>query len=96
MVIHSWSYEENEICVTQAFRSFVIEKEYDYKLVITKLYLHFNGAIKKSSIKMKLQNIKYLFNKYNIPNTLCISELKNASDDNEFAFITICKKHSML
>lgn len=94
MANHSWTYDENEFCVEQAFKSFVIEKEYDYQFAVTKLYIHFGSTIKKSSLKMKLQNIKYLFNKYNIPNTLCLSELSNASEDNEKAFIAICKKYS--
>lgn len=94
--MHNWTYQENEICVEQAFKSFVIERDFDYKFVVTKLYIHFDGAISKNSIKMKLQNIKYLFNKYKIPNTLSLDELSNVAYDNELAFITIGKKYSKI
>ena len=96
MEIHHWTYYENEYCVEQAFENFVLKKEFDYKSVINKLYIHFDGTIKKSSLKMKLQNIKYLFNKYNFPNTLFISELDNVSEDNEYAFVAVCKKYSKI
>lgn len=94
--MHNWTYNENEACVGQAFKSFVIERDYDYEFVINKLYYHFEGAITKGSIRMKLQNIKFLFNKYNIPNTLCLTALSEFSYDNELAFIAICKKYSKL
>lgn len=94
--MHNWTYEENEFCVEQAFKSFVIEKEYDYEFVITKLYIHFDGAIEKNSLRMKLQNIKYLFNKYNIPNTLCLGKLGHVAYDNELAFIALSKKYSKI
>ncbi|MDE5943362.1 MAG: hypothetical protein K2H30_04050 [Clostridia bacterium] len=93
MKIHNWTFEENRYCVEQAFENFVINKENDFETVIFKLYLHFDGAIKKGSLKMKLQNIKYLFNKYNVPNTLYLGELQNTSEDNEYAFIAVCKKY---
>ena len=58
--IHKWTYSENEHCVEEAFKNFVIGKEYDFETLITKLYIHFDGEIKKSSIKMKYNK---LFNK---------------------------------
>lgn len=91
---HQWSYEENEYCVEEVFKNFVINKEYDYNTVITKIYIHFNGALKRSSIKMKLQNIKWLLIQYNIPNTLVLKPLENASDDNLYAFFAVLKKYN--
>ena len=96
MTNHSWTYQENEFCVEQAFKSFVIERDYDYEFVINKLYHHFEGAITKGSIRMKLQNIKYLFNKFNVPNTLTLTALYEVSSYNEQAFTAICKKYSKL
>lgn len=93
---HSWTYEENEYCVEEVFKNFVIGDEYDFETLITKLYIHFDGEIKKSSIKMKLQNIKYLLIMYNVPNTLTVAALENASEDNEYAFFVIAKKYNML
>ena len=93
---HHWTYEENEYCVEQAFENFLLKREYDYDSVINNLYIHFDGEIKRGSLKMKLQNIKYLFNKYNVPNTLFISELDNVSADNEYAFMVACKKYSKI
>ena len=68
--------------------------EFDYKTIITKIYIHFDGEIKKSSIKMKLQNIKYLLNTHNVPNTLMIAALKDVSEDNKYAFWAIAKKYN--
>lgn len=93
---HAWTYSENEHCVEEVFKNFVIGKEYDFETVITKLYIHFDGEIKKSSIKMKLQNIKYLLNTYNVPNTLMIAALENTSEDNKYAFFVIAKKYNKL
>ena len=93
---HYWTYEENELCVEEIFKNFVIDGKYDYETVITKLYNHFNGRIKKSSIKMKLQNIKYLLNQYNIPNTLTIAALQNVSKVNVAAFFAVAKKYIKL
>lgn len=93
---HSWTYEENEHCVEEVFKNFVVNKEFDYETIITKLYIHFDGEIKKSSIKMKLQNIKYLLNTYSVPNTLMIAALENASEDNIHAFLVIAKKYNYI
>lgn len=93
---HNWTYEENEYCVEEVFKHFVINKEYDFETVITKLYIHFEGEIKKSSIKMKLQNIKYMLNTYNIPNTLLITPLQNVSEDNKYSFFVMVKKYNKL
>ncbi len=83
-------------CVDEVFKHFVINKEYDFETVITKLYIHFEGEIKKSSIKMKLQNIKYMLNTYNIPNTLLITPLQNVSEDNKYSFFVMVKKYNKL
>lgn len=91
---HNWTYSENEYCVEEVFKTFVINKEYDFEFIITKLYIHFDGEIKKSSIKMKLQNIKYLLNLNNVPNTLMLAPLENISEDNVYAFFAVAKKYS--
>lgn len=91
---HSWNREENEYCVEEVFKNFVIGKEYDYETVIFDIYLHFNQSIKMSSIRMKFQNIKHLLNTYQIPNTLSIAPLNHSSVDNEYAFFAIVKKYN--
>lgn len=91
---HNWNYSENEYCVEEVFKNFVINTEYDYETIITKLFIHFNGTIKRSSIKMKLQNIKWLLIQYNIPNTLMIKPLQNVSNDNVLAFFAAVKKYN--
>lgn len=91
---HNWTYSENEHCVEEVIKNFVINKEYDYETIITRLFIHFDGIIKKSSIKMKLQNIKWLLIQYNIPNTLMIAPLQNISQDNIYAFFAIIKKYN--
>lgn len=89
---HFWTYEENEYCVEEIFKNFVADKRYDCDEVINRIYIHFDGKIKKPSIRMKLQNIKYLFNEFNIPNTLTIAALQNVSQDNLYAFLSVAKK----
>lgn len=93
---HRWTYEENEYCVEQAVKNFVTGNERDCDAVVAEMYLNFDGKIKAGSLKMKLQNIKYLFGKYKIPNTLRLGELENASNYNEIAFLAVCRKYSLL
>lgn len=91
---HIWNYAENEYCIEEVFKNFVINSEYEVATVITTIYIHFDGKISKSSIKMKLQNIKYLLTLCNIPNTLALAPLENASEDNKYAFFAVAKKYS--
>ena len=91
---HIWNYAENEYCVEEAFKNFVINREYDVEFFITKMYIHFDGKISKSSIKMKLQNIKYLLILYNVPNTLALAPLEHVAEDNKYAFFAAAKKYN--
>ncbi len=91
---HIWTYSENEYCVEEVFKNFVINKEYDNEAIINKLYIHFNGEIKKPSIFKKLQNIKWLLIQYNIPNTLMLKPLEHVSEDNFYAFFATIKKYN--
>lgn len=91
---HNWTYSENKHCVEEVLKNFVINRECDYETIISKLFIHFDGTIKRSSIKMKLQNIKWLLIKYNVPNTLMIAPLQNVSQDNIVAFFATVKEYN--
>lgn len=95
MVEHDWDYYEVQYCIDRIFESFVINREYDYEILLDKLYIHFDMKIKKGSLKMFFSNVKYLFNQNNIPNTLMISELKNASLTAKAAFEIALKKYNI-
>lgn len=92
---HSWTYEENLICTEEAIKQFVINQDMDYEDVISTLYIRLDLQIKKGSIKMKLSNIKYLFEKYKIKNTLMIAPLNNASEDNEMALRQLMRRYNI-
>ena len=93
---HNWTYEEVEYCTEEIFKSFVVNREYDYEILLDKLFIHFDMKIKKGSLKMFLQDIKYLFQKHNIPNTLTISPLTNASSTQVLAFNNMLKKYAKI
>lgn len=93
---HNWTYYEVQYCIDRIFESFVINREYDYEILMDKLYIHFDMKIKKGSLRMFFSNIKYLFNQHNIPNTLMIAELKNASLTARECFEIALKKHNIV
>lgn len=90
---HQWTFSENVYCVEVVFENFVIKKYHLLNSVIEEIYRNFNGAIKKSSIIMKLQNIKTLLNEYKIENTLNIAPLGHVSADNQIAFEKVYEKY---
>lgn len=92
---HSWDDIEVLYCVDRVFETFVINRQYDYDELLDELYIHFEMQIKKSSLKMFLSNMKYLFNEYKIPNTLMISPLKNASLTAKAAFNIALEKYNI-
>ena len=92
---HRWTFEENVICTEEAIKRFVINHELDYEDVVSVLYIRLDLKIKKGSIKMKLSNIKYLFEKYKIKNSLMIAPLNNASEDNEIALFQLMRKYNI-
>lgn len=92
--MHNWTYDEVQYCVDEIIKTFVVNKEYNYEVLLDKLFIHFDMKIKKGSLKMFFSNIKYLLNKYNIQNTLSIAELKNVSQNAVFAFNAVLKKYS--
>lgn len=89
---HDWDYEENQYCVDRIFEYFVMNRQYDYEILLDELYVHFDMKIKRTSLKMFLSNVKHLFNEYNIPNTLEIAELTNISFNTKYAFSVAMKK----
>lgn len=93
---HRWTYEENEYCVEEVFTNFVLNREYNFDSVVKKIFIHFDEEIKRSSIMMKLANIKYLLEQYNVSNTLMVKPLEHVSQDNIDAFFTVAKKYNML
>lgn len=92
---HNWTFEENLICTREAIDRFVINRKLDYEDAISKLYVQLDFKIKKSSILMKLENIKYLFKKYNIENSLTLHPLENVSYDNELAFLKLLREYNI-
>ena len=93
---HNWTYEEVEYCTEELFKSFVINREYDYEILLDKLFIHFDMKIKKESLKMFFQDQKHLFQQNNVPNTLTISPLTNASSTHKLAFNNMLNKYAKM
>ena len=87
---HHWTYGENYKCCEKFIDKYVIEKSYEnIDVLVSNLMIITH--IKQSSIKMKLQNIKYLFKEYKIKDTAPISYLPNVSEENRRAFLDVIK-----
>lgn len=93
---HDWSYEEVEYCAEEIFKSFVINRDYDYEILLDKLYIHFDMKIQKGSLKMFFSNQKGLFIENKIHNTLMISPLSNSSLSHRVAFKKLIEKYKEL
>ena len=88
---HDWSYDEILYCTNEIFNSFVLNRETDYEILIDKLFIHFDMKIEKGSLRMFFSNQKNLFTKNNVPNTLTIAPLTNASSQHVIAFNALLK-----
>jgi len=93
---HNWTYEEVEYCTEELFKSFVVNRELDYEILLDKLFIHFDMKIKKGSLKMFFQDQKHLFLINNVPNTLTISPLTNASSTHIQAFNKMFNKYAKI
>lgn len=84
---HCWTYEEN-INFVKYIRDHFVDNNSGLNIddAVNELYEINCGKIKKSSIKMKIQNIKTLLEDHAIKNTLYCSPLRNYSQDNLSAF----------
>ncbi|WP_440557386.1 hypothetical protein [Treponema succinifaciens] len=76
-----WNIEEDEACCRVCVEKYVVEKRHiDIELCLE--IIKKNPVISQrdtKSIRMRIQNIKALLNKWKIENTLDISPLNNAS-----------------
>ena len=88
---HDWTYEEVLYCTNEIFNSFVLNRELDYQILLDKLYFYFNMKIDKGSLKMFFSNQKHLFIENNVPNTLFIAPLTNASAQHVIIFNALVK-----
>lgn len=77
----NWSYEDNKICSRAVIEYFVTGKNAPEISDVISLIKTQCPHLREESIKMKLQNIKYLLEKWYIPNSLTLSPLENASED---------------
>ena len=91
---HDWSYDEVFYCTNEIFNSFVLNRELDYEILLEKLFFHFDMKIEKGSLKMFFSNQKHLFIKNNVPNTLIVSPLSNASSQHVIAFNSLLKVYA--
>ena len=83
---HTWTDNDEIVCCSEylkySLRSIELK---DYNIILEKLY-KLLPEIKKSSLKMKLQNIKYLCILNNIPDFTRLKPLSNASIKNQNVF----------
>lgn len=84
---HIWTLNENQYCVDVVIEHFVLDNWHELKRLTDDLYIHFEKEISYNSIKMKLQNIKYLLEEYKVKNSLLLRPLSNYSQDNLIAFL---------
>lgn len=81
-VKHTWTdKEEATCCYTYLKHSLQDNYPKDYSTILNKLSNQFPD-ISRNSIKMKLQNIKFLCMQKNIPDSIQIQPLCNASNKN--------------
>ena len=93
---HRWTYKENALCCRVCLDEYVIYKSHEDINETTNKLSKELPDIKISSIKMKIQNIKFLFEEYGIENTLNTQYLSSCSAMNREAFINEAKKMGVL
>ena len=94
---HSWGYKEDFCCCKEIIENYVIKR---YEAItpetiandVKKQY----SDLKISSIIMRFQNIKYLLERNNIPNTLKIKSLEHYANQTEQAFVDACKQYGII
>lgn len=93
----SWSKKEEEICCKISVQKYVIEKSSisaSSCVKIIKENPEFSSR-SKGSIRNKIQNIKYLLDTWNIPNTIKISGRPHASLQNETFLKNVLKENNI-
>jgi hypothetical protein len=90
----TWSEYENKLCCKICVEHYVVNK-YPFQLekLLTKLS-EINK--KKDSIRMKIQNIKFILDDMGIENTLEIAPLKNASMQNRKTMLEILEENKLI
>lgn len=90
---YQWKYSDDEFCVRMVFYNFIYHHSHDVQEVVTKIYIHLNGAIKESSIHMKLSNIKYLLDEEGIESSMPDSSLSQVSNQCRRAFNRVYEEY---
>lgn len=92
-----WSDKENEICCEICVQKYVIEKSSisaNECVKIIKENPEFSSRT-EGSIRNKIQNIKFLLDSWNIPNTIPISIRSHASSQNESILKKVLKENNI-
>lgn len=89
----TWTLEENIFFCRKCVEEYVVKKN-STKVsdFVKKIEKEMNYSIKKDSLRMKAQNVKYFLVANKIENTLEISPLSNCSKDNIEAMEKVLKE----
>lgn len=89
----TWTLEENIFFCRKCVEEYVVKKN-STKVsdFVKKIEKEMNYSIKKDSLRMKAQNVKYFLVANKIENTLEISPLSNCSKDNIEAMKKVLKE----
>ena len=89
----TWTLEENIFFCRKCVEEYVVKKN-STKVsdFVKKIEKEMNYIIKKDSLRMKAQNVKYFLVANKIENTLEISPLSNCSKDNIEAMEKVLKE----
>lgn len=83
---HTWTYEEDLICCREYLDRCIVNPRWQtVESFLDDLSVKLPN-IKRSSLKMKLQNIKVLLNAYSIVDRIGIAPLNHCSKQSEIAF----------
>lgn len=82
---HDWTWNEELICSKQCIEEYVIKKSRTPASVVEENLCRHLPSIKPSSIHMKVQNIKVIFDELGLENTLNINGLAHYSPQNKQA-----------
>ena len=86
---HTWTEKEDVLCCLE-YLKYSLQNIYikEYSPLLDKLSQQLQ-EISRNSIKMKLQNIKYLCEQNKIPDFIDIKSLSNYSQQNEYLFLLV-------
>lgn len=87
--MHDWMIDEDLVCTKTVFEYFVIDKK-DFSVwidvLVKRISKQFDGKLSEVSIFRKIQNTKYLLDKYKIENTITVKALEHFSEQNLASF----------